>query len=180
MGLFSAFEKIINIENINLGCKKTREEEIIKKLNAIFSIVAQNLIYRRPGNENIPKEIVTFIKNDINDEWNLLFCKKEQQINMKNKQHEIVKQNYIETHINNFSSAKQIHEFSSQYDENFKLDCQKVEQDFVEKLKKILNEIISQYKNGTRLNDTDFNKLCSYFKDDKQIENCYAVLIKSP
>ena len=46
--------------------------------------------------------------------------------------------------------------------------------------KYLAQQIIQQYRNGTRLNDTDFNKLRSYFKDDKQIENCYAALIKSP
>ena len=51
MGLFSVFEKIINIENINLGCKKTREEDYIKKLNAIFSIVAECLIDNLQINE---------------------------------------------------------------------------------------------------------------------------------
>ncbi|GEM_PF-6601583 len=81
MGLFSVFEKIINIENINLGCKKTREEDCIKKLNAIFSIVAEyslstklNEIMLPPNivkdisNYNIPKGIVDFINEDIEKE----------------------------------------------------------------------------------------------------------------
>ena len=46
--------------------------------------------------------------------------------------------------------------------------------------KNVVQQIIQQYHNGTRLNDTDFNKLRSYFKDDKHIENCYTALIKSP
>ncbi|MBR1429388.1 MAG: hypothetical protein IJ590_03995 [Rickettsiales bacterium] len=46
--------------------------------------------------------------------------------------------------------------------------------------KNVVQQIIQQYRNGTRLNDTDFNKLRSYFKDNKHIEECYNVLTKSP
>lgn len=46
--------------------------------------------------------------------------------------------------------------------------------------KNVVQQIIQQYHNGTRLNDTDFNKLRSYFKDNKHIENCYTALTKSP
>lgn len=48
------------------------------------------------------------------------------------------------------------------------------------KYKYLAAQIIQQYRNGTRLNDTDFNKLRSFFKDNKHIEECYNVLIKSP
>ena len=58
MGLFSVFEKIINIENINLGCKKTREEDCIKKLNAIFSIVAEYSLSTKLNEVLLPPNIV--------------------------------------------------------------------------------------------------------------------------
>lgn len=45
--------------------------------------------------------------------------------------------------------------------------------------KNITLQIIQQYRNGTRLNDIDFNKLRSYFKDNKQIEECYKLIMKN-
>ena len=45
--------------------------------------------------------------------------------------------------------------------------------------KNITLKIIQQYRNGTRLNDIDFNKLRSYFKDNKQIEECYKLIMKN-
>ena len=137
MGLFSVFEKIINIENINLGCKKTREEDCIKKLNAIFSIVAEyslstklNEVLLPPNivkdisNYNIPQGVIDFIHKDIEKELH--------------NEHLLQTNNY----------------------------------------KYLAQQIIQQYRNGTRLNDNDFNKLHSYFKGDKQIKECYVQIIK--
>lgn len=143
MGFLNLVEKfnLVNVESIGFGNNKKRikEEYCIKRLNAIFSIVAESALSKKINkillppnivkdisNYHIPDDIVRFIQRDIDEEI--------------------------------------YHEYIMQTG-NYKYLAQ---------------QIIQQYRNGTRLNDTDFNKLRSYFKDNKQIENCYAVLIKSP
>lgn len=161
--------------------KKQIEVEIRNKLKKIFLCVAECLINNWQIDEKVPKEICEFILNDINREISFLHERKQASINAARKQVEFEKENFMMQNTNMMFSALSCHQnIDKQYDNYFQSQERAIEQNFIAEQQKVLKEIIQQYRNGTRLNDTDFNKLRSYFKDDKHIENCYTALIKSP
>ena len=180
MGLFSMFD--INISpHFNFGNKKQKGEEIKQKLNSIFLCVAECLINNWQIDEKVPKEIVEFIFNNINREISFLQEQKQASINAARQKVEFEKENFMMQNTNMMFSSLSCHQnIDKQYDNHFQFQERAIEQNFIVEQQKILKEIISQYHNGTRLNDTDFNKLRSYFKDNKHIENCYTALTKSP
>lgn len=161
--------------------KNQIEVEIRNKLKKIFSYVAQCLIDQQQIDEKVPKEICEFILNDINREISFLQKQKQASINAARQQVEFEKENFMMQNPNMMFSALNCRNIDEQYDNHFQSQEHAIEQNYIEKQQKVLKEeIISQYHNGTRLNDTDFNKLRSYFKDNKHIEYCYNALTKSP
>jgi H2-forming N5,N10-methylenetetrahydromethanopterin dehydrogenase-like enzyme len=150
MQLFNIITNIFTIIGSFVGCcmfyftfknhkwlvedrKKQIEEEIKKKLNTIFSIIAENSIansginkillpqniIKSISNYNIPQGVIDFINKDI---------------------------------------EKEIHNEFILQTNNYK---------------NITLQIIQQYRNGTRLNDIDFNKLRSLFKNNNEISSIY-------
>ena len=179
MGLFSMFD--INISpHFNFGNKKQKGEEIKQKLNSIFLCVAECLINNWQIDEKVPKEICEFILNNINREISFLQKQKQASINAVRQQVEFEKENFMMQNPNMMFSALNCRNIDERYDNHFQSQERAIEQNFIAEQQKVLNEIISQYHNGSRLNDTDFNKLRSFFKDNKHIEECYNVLTKSP
>lgn len=178
MGFFSVFD--INISpHFHFGNKKLKEEEMKQKLNSIFAYVVLHLINGSSINEEIPKNIVKFIKSDIEKDLSSLTQQKQMQIAKAKRENDFQSKNFIQSNINNFNSARSVVETYKQHDDEFYFQRQQIEQNFIVEQQKILNEIISQYHNGTRLNDMDFNKLRSYFKDNKHIEECYNKILIS-
>lgn len=159
--------------------KKQIEQETRNKLNKIFSIVAECLIYQQHVNEKVPKEVIEFISNDINHNISFLRERKQAMISEERQQVELEKKNSMNQNINMMLSASACSDTEKRYDKYVQSRVDAIEQNFIVEQQKILNEIISQYRNGTRFNDMDFNKLRSYFKDNKQIEECYNEILIS-
>lgn len=184
MGFLNLVEKfnLVNIESVGFGNNKKRikEEDCIKKLNSIFSIVAECLINNWQIDEKVPKEIVKFIHQDIDHDISVLQRKMQLQIDRARRESNIDKIKFINSNGANFHSAFEAAVSGLPFDCNFRYQQQEIEKEFSIKQQQLFTDMVKEYQNGTRLNDTDFNKLRSYFKDDKHIEECYTTLTKSP
>ena len=190
MQIFNIITNIFTIISAIIGCfmfyftfknhkwlvedrKKQIEEEMRRKLCLIFSYVAQCLIDKKRINEKVPKEVIEFINNDIDHEISLLCKQKQATISKERRQVEFEKENSMNQYINMTCSALAWSDTEKQYNKYAQSKVDAIERNFIFEQQKVLKEIISQYRNGTRLNDMDFNKLRSLFKNNNEIYLIY-------